>query len=102
MDEPAFLGCIVKCRVIGVIEGKQGNTKKPERNDRIVAVEIANHQKEHNNRIDSLGEQFVKELEEFLVSYHNLPGKEYRVLDVKEPGAARKCVEAGMKAVKKR
>ncbi len=28
MDEPAFPGCVLKCRVIGVIEGEQGNKEK--------------------------------------------------------------------------
>ncbi len=28
MDEPAFPGCVLKCRVIGVIEAEQGNKKK--------------------------------------------------------------------------
>ena len=37
MDEPAFPGCVLKCRVIGVIEGEQGNRK--ESNDRLVAIE---------------------------------------------------------------
>lgn len=100
MDEPAFPGCVVKCRVIGVIEGEQGNGKKTERNDRIVAVEIANHQWEHVDHIDSLGKQFVKELEEFFVNYHELTGKQYRILDVKGPRGARKCVDGTMKAVK--
>src|SRR5579862_4124588 len=39
MDEPAFAGCVLSCRVIGVIEGEQGDKKDKERNDRIVAVE---------------------------------------------------------------
>jgi len=43
MDEPAFSGCLLKCRVVGVIEGVQGKKKKEERNDRIVAVEQENH-----------------------------------------------------------
>jgi inorganic pyrophosphatase len=31
MDEPAFPGCLLKCRIIGVIEGEQGDkTKKCE------------------------------------------------------------------------
>ena len=101
MDEPAFPGCKLSCRIVGVIEGEQGNKKKTERNDRVVAVEIANHQWEHIDHIDNLGKQFVKELEEFFVNYHDLTGKEYRVLDVKGPGGARKCVEQSMKAVKK-
>ena len=38
MDEPAFPGCLLRCRLIGVIEGEQGKKKDCERNDRIVAV----------------------------------------------------------------
>jgi inorganic pyrophosphatase len=101
MDEPAFPGCVVKVRLVGVIEGEQGSGKKTERNDRLVAVEIANHQWKHIDHIDQLGKQFVKELGQFFVNYHELTGKEYRVLDVKGPGAARKCVDCGIKVAKK-
>src|SRR6202790_2287617 len=43
MDEPASPGCLLKCRLIGIIEGEQGEKKKKERNDRVVAVEKENH-----------------------------------------------------------
>src|SRR3981189_125883 len=43
MDEPAFAGCLLKCRLIGVIEGEQEDKDGKERNDRIIAVEHANH-----------------------------------------------------------
>ena len=36
MDEPAFPGCLLKCRLIGIIQGEQGDKKDKERNDRIV------------------------------------------------------------------
>src|SRR5712672_4842173 len=36
MDEPAFPGCVLSCRPIGVIEGEQGKKKNKERNDRII------------------------------------------------------------------
>src|SRR3977135_997199 len=38
MDEPAFPGVVVKCRLIGIIEGEQGDNEDKERNDRVVAV----------------------------------------------------------------
>ena len=101
MDEPAFPGCLVKCRPIGVIEGEQGNGKKTERNDRVVAVDMANHQWQHIQRVNDLGKQFLKEIQEFFVNYHELTGKKYRILDVKGPGTARKCIEQAMKTVKK-
>jgi inorganic pyrophosphatase len=101
MDEPAFPGCLLKCRIIGVIDGEQGEGKKTQRNDRIVAIEAMNHSYAHVKHIDDLGKKFVKELEQFFVHYHQLTGKEYRILDVKGPGAAQKRVESGMKACKK-
>jgi peptidoglycan/xylan/chitin deacetylase (PgdA/CDA1 family) len=71
------------------MEGEQGNGKKTERNDRLVAVDIANHQWQHIRRVDDLGKQFVEEIEEFFVNYHELTGKENRIRGVKGPGAAR-------------
>jgi inorganic pyrophosphatase len=68
MDEPAFPGCVLKCRLIGVIEGEQGNGKKTERNDRIIAVELENHSWADVKHVDDLGKKFLKELEEFFVN----------------------------------
>jgi inorganic pyrophosphatase len=101
MDEPAFPGCLLKCRTIGVIEGEQGKKNKAERNDRIVAIEQMNHSYAHVKHVDDLGKKFVKELEEFFVHYHELTGKEYRILDVKGPKEARRRIRDGMRALKK-
>src|ERR1700747_1913908 len=73
MDEPAFPGCLLRCRIIGIIEGKK---KKGERNDRIIAIEEANHSYAHVRHVKELGKKFVKELEEFFVNYHELEGEE--------------------------
>ena len=48
-----------------MMEGEQGDRKNTERNDRVVAVDIANHQWQHIRHVDDLGKQFVKEIEEF-------------------------------------
>ncbi len=101
MDEPAFPGCILRCRLIGVIEGEQRDGKEVERNDRILAIEIGTHSWDDVRHVDDLGKQFGAELEEFFVNYHDLDGEEYRVLGMKGPGAARKCVEKGLKLAKK-
>jgi inorganic pyrophosphatase len=101
MDEPAFPGCLLKCRTIGIIEGEQGTGKKIQRNDRIVAIEQMNHSYAHVRHIDDLGKKFVKELEQFFVHYHQLTGKEYRILDVKGPGEARRRMKDGMRAIEK-
>ena len=94
MDEPAFPGCALSCRPIGVIEGEQVGKKDKVRNDRIVAIEREAHSWADIKNIDKLGKQFLRELEEFFVEYHRLSGKEYRVLDVKGPGRAKKLVQS--------
>jgi inorganic pyrophosphatase len=38
MDEPTFTGCPIPSRLIGVIEAKQTEKGKTERNDRLIAV----------------------------------------------------------------
>lgn len=101
MDEPAFAGCLLACRVVGVIEAEQDDKKKKTvRNDRIVAVESQNHSYAHVKHVDDLGKKFVKELEEFFVDYHKLSGEKYHILDVKGPKEARRRIVAGIKANK--
>lgn len=100
MDEPAFPGCKLTCRPVGVIEGEQGDKKQRERNDRIVAVESGNHSFAHVRRISDLGKPFEREIEEFFVNYHRLVGKEYRILALRGPAAAHRCVKQAMRAAR--
>jgi len=100
MDEPAFPGCLLQCRVIGVIEGEQGKKKQSTRNDRIVAVEAENHSYAHVKHIKDLGKEFVEELEEFFVNYHELSGKKYRIVNVRGPREASRRIEDGVREAK--
>ena len=100
MDEPAFPGCKLRCRIIGIIEGEEGNNKKKVRNDRVVAVESENHSFSEVKHIDDLGKQFRLELEEFFVDYHRLSGKKFRILNVKGPSAARKAIDKARQKAK--
>jgi len=97
MDEPAFPGCVLKCRPIGVIQGQQGDKKKKVRNDRIIAIEKDAHSWADVKTVDDLGKQFVQELEEFFVDYHKLSGEQYQALGVKGRQQARKLVKSGMR-----
>ena len=38
MDEPAFTGCLVRSRMLGVIEAEQTEKGETNRNDRLIAV----------------------------------------------------------------
>jgi len=54
MDEPAYPGCLVASRLIGVIEGEQIDGKKKVRNDRLVAVANANHMYANIRKLEDL------------------------------------------------
>jgi len=103
MDEPAFPGCRLSCRLVGVIEGEQGEKKSArERNDRIVCVESGNHSYAHVKQIDDLGRRFEEEIEEFFVNYHKLSDEQYRILGVKGPAQARRRIKECVKAARRR
>ena len=88
MDEPGFPGCAVRARLIGVIEGQQLDKKDKVRNDRLVAVAEANHMYANVRKLKDLPKQWVKELQDFFVNYHNLEGKVYELLGCKGQGEA--------------
>ncbi len=97
MDEPAFPGCALKCRPIGVIQGEQGDDKKKVRNDRIIAIEKDAHSWADIKKTSDLSKRFLQELEEFFVDYHRLSGQQYRVLGLKGRAQARKLVKSCMR-----
>ena len=99
MDEPAFAGCAVRARLIGVIEGEQLDGKKKVRNDRLVAVAEANHMYANIRRLNDLPAQFRLELQDFFVNYHNLEGKKYRLLGCKSSETAFVLIKQARKAM---
>ena len=99
MDEPAFPGCAVKARLIGVIEGEQLDGKKKIRNDRLVVVAEANHMYADIQKLKDLPEKWLTELQDFFVNYHSLEGKEYKLLGCKGQEAAMKLIKEAQKAV---
>jgi len=97
MDEAAFPGCVLSCRLIGAITGQQEDSDgKKARNDRLVAVESLNHSYAEVRHISALGKQFIEELEAFFVNHHQLQGRTFKVLSVVGPGKARKLARAGV------
>lgn len=97
MDEPAFPGCAVPARLIGVIEGEQADGKKRIRNDRLVAVAEANHMYANVKKLGDLPGKWIKELQVFFVNYHNLEGKKYQLLGCRGTDAALNLIKNAKK-----
>ncbi len=96
MDEPAFAGCRIPCRLIGVIEGEQTEDGKTERNDRLVAVAAHSHDHGDVQTVKDLNENLLKEIEHFFTAYHDLDGKRFRSRGTHGPRRATKLVQDGV------
>jgi inorganic pyrophosphatase len=99
MDEPAFTGCLVRVRLVGVFEAEQterdGHTT---RNDRLVGVAAESRLLREVKTLKSLGENLLEEIEHFFVSYNDIKGKEFKPLGRFGAAHALRLVEEGRKA----
>ena len=96
MDEPAFTGCLVAARLIGVIEAEQTENDETVRNDRLIAVS-ANSRNHHDiHSLEDINANRIDEIEHFFVSYNTSKGKVFTLLARSGPERARHIVEAGM------
>jgi inorganic pyrophosphatase len=96
MEEPAFTGCLVPSRLIGVIEAEQTDEDgKTMRNDRLIAT--ASHSREHADveSLKALSPHVIEEIEHFFVSYNQVRGKQFKPLGRHGAKRAKKLLEAG-------
>jgi inorganic pyrophosphatase len=78
MDSPAFAGCIVPCRLIGVIEAEQTEDGKTEKNDRLIAVASKSLTHKSLQDISDVSDDLVGQIEHFFVSYNEAKGKVFK------------------------
>jgi inorganic pyrophosphatase len=98
MDEAAFVGCLVRARLVGVIEAEQTERDgETTRNDRLIGVAAESRLLARVNTLASLGPDLIEEIEHFFISYNRIKGKEFKPLGRFGPGRALKLVEEGMK-----
>jgi inorganic pyrophosphatase len=75
-DEPLFPGCVVDCKLIGVLRAEQEENGEKERNDRLIAVASASLLYSGLSTLEDLNPVVLKQIEDFFVNYQ-------RVRDVK-------------------
>jgi inorganic pyrophosphatase len=102
MDEPAFTGCVVAVRLVGVIEAEQTERDgETTRNDRLIAVAAESRVNSDVKTIKGLNANLLDEIEHFFVSYNTIKGKEFRPLGRFGPQRARRLVQEGMKSFRR-
>ena len=94
MDDPAFPGCLVQSKLIGVIEANQTEDGKTTRNDRLISVATKSRNHSHVRFLGDLNKNLVHEIERFFISYNETKGKRFEVIGRFGPDRARLLVEA--------
>jgi inorganic pyrophosphatase len=77
MDASAFAGCLVPCRLIGVIEAEQTEDGRTERNDRLLAVAANSITHRSIRDLNDIDDDLVGQIEYFFVSYNRAKGKTF-------------------------
>jgi inorganic pyrophosphatase len=95
MDEPAFVGCLVPARLIGVVEAEQSEGGEAARNDRLIAVAANSRSHEDLSELDDVPPNTIHEIEHFFVSYNAAKGKTFTLLGRGGAARAHVLVRAG-------
>ncbi len=101
MDEPAFTGCLVQSRLLGVIEAEQTEKGETNRNDRLIAVASKSPTHVDLKSISDLNPKLLDEIEHFFVSSNAAKGKKFKPLGRSGPERARKLMFRGERAKKR-
>lgn len=92
MDEPAFAGCVVPIRLVGVIEAEQTENGATMRNDRLIAVSSVSRDHRDICDLSDLNTNMLHEIEHFFVSYNTAKGQEFKILGRHGPARAQQLV----------
>jgi inorganic pyrophosphatase len=102
MDEPAFPGCVVRTRLVGVIEAEQTEKSETRRNDRLIAVAVESRDHRDVRSLDDLSRNTLDEIEHFFVSYNQIKGKRFEPLGRFGPERADALVREGERRHRRR
>jgi len=102
MDEPAFCGCLVESRLIGVIEAEQSEDGKTERNDRLIAVAAKSQTHAEVKSLSDVSPALLKGIEHFFISYNQARGKKFRPIGRRGPKRAAQLLKKQKRRSKRR
>ncbi|HKG69922.1 MAG TPA: inorganic diphosphatase [Segetibacter sp.] len=91
-DAPTFPGCLVECKVLGVIKVEQEEDGEKVRNDRVIAVQLDSRMYSSANDIEDLQEGLIKEIVNFFASYNQVSEDVFNPLGNDGPEVAIKLI----------
>jgi inorganic pyrophosphatase len=100
-DAPVCVGALVHVRIVGILEARQMERGKSERNDRLIGVAIPSYEYENTKSLEDLSKTAVAQIEEFFVSYNRQRGKKFTILAASSPKKAARFLKQGIEAQRK-
>ncbi len=79
-DEPLFPGCLLDCKLIGVIEAEQEEEGEANRNDRLIAVASQSLLYSEVDNLDALNPVVLKQIKDFFVNYQRVRDVKVKIL----------------------
>lgn len=98
-DAPTFPGCLVECKVLGIIKVEQEKKGEKVRNDRVIAVHLDTRIYASANNIDDLPEGLVNEIVNFFASYNNVSEDVFKHIGNDGPEEAIKLIRDSIQKV---
>jgi inorganic pyrophosphatase len=95
---PAFPGCLITARLLGVLQARQVEGGKAIRNDRLVAVGETPVNRSPLRQLNDLPAQQLANIEHFFRSYNAAQGREFRILGRSGPRAAQTALRRAIRA----
>ncbi len=93
MDGPAYPGCVVRVRLLGVIEAEQADDGgKPYRNDRIVAIADGSTERGDLKSLKDFDPALIRQIETFFITYNRSEGKSFRIRRVRGRKVAERLI----------
>jgi inorganic pyrophosphatase len=93
MDDPTYPGCLVECKVLGIIEAEQEENDKMIRNDRVLAAAVESRVYSSVESYKDLEEKIIEDIIQFFINYHKRSGDKFKPLDTSGPGKAIKLIK---------
>ncbi|MFL5768545.1 MAG: inorganic diphosphatase [Chloroflexota bacterium] len=93
LDGPTFPGCLVRSRLLGVIEARQtGRSGRSVRNPRLIAAARKSSQFRQARSLEDLPESLVDDVVHFFESYNAATGKRFAVTGRRGVDRARELI----------
>lgn len=98
-DAPTFPGCLVECKILGIIKVEQFKKGEYVRNDRVIGLHDESRMFGSVLHIDQLEEGLIREIVHFFESYNNSSDDVFKHLGNEGPEEAlkliKKCIRKG-------